>query len=53
MVFSGFRFCRAADGNGQPIVIVYHGKTRADDMAALKITGDVGGNLESLVQLAS
>ena len=53
MVFPGFRLSRAADGNGQPIVIVNHGKTRADDMAALKVTGDVGGNLESLVQLVS
>ncbi len=50
MVFSGFRFCRAAANNKQPIVIVNHGKTRADDMASLKIEGDVGENLENLVQ---
>ncbi len=53
MVFSGFRFCRAAAGNGQPIVIVNHGKTRADDMAALKITGDIGENLDKLVRLVN
>ena len=45
-----FRFCRAAANNKQPIVIVNHGKTRADDMASLKIEGDVGENLENLVQ---
>ena len=53
MVFSGFRFCRAAASNGQPIVIVNHGKTRADDMAALKVTGDIGENLDKLVRLVN
>lgn len=53
MVFSGFRFCRAAASNKQPIILVNHGKTRADDMASLKVSGDVGENLDNLVQLVS
>jgi len=51
MVFSGFRFCRAAQKNGQPIAIVNHGKTRADDIASLKIPGDIGDKLDKLVCL--
>ena len=37
MVFSGFRFCRAAAAAGKPIAMVNLGKTRADDMIGLKI----------------
>lgn len=37
MVFSSFRFCRAAAQSGRPIVIVNRGVTRADDLAALKL----------------
>jgi NAD-dependent SIR2 family protein deacetylase len=48
MVFSGFRFARDAALRGQPIVIVNHGKTRADDLATLKIDGDVGVRLQRL-----
>jgi NAD-dependent SIR2 family protein deacetylase len=51
MVFSGFRFCRAAANNGQPIAIVNHGKTRADDMATIKVSGDVGDNLGNLARM--
>ncbi|MBX2869558.1 MAG: NAD-dependent protein deacetylase [Acidiferrobacterales bacterium] len=51
MVFSGFRFCRAAANSGQPIAIVNHGKTRADDIATIKISGDVGTNLQYLVRV--
>lgn len=36
-VFSGFRFCRHAQKRGIPIIIVNEGKTRADDIATLKI----------------
>jgi NAD-dependent SIR2 family protein deacetylase len=36
-VFSGFRFCRLAAQAGKPIAAVNLGKTRADDMLALKI----------------
>ena len=36
-VFSGFRFCRLAAQAGKPIAAVNLGKTRADDMLALKV----------------
>ncbi len=36
-VFSGFRFCRLAAQAGKPIAVVNVGKTRADDMLALKV----------------
>lgn len=50
MVFSGFRFARAAQRLGVPIAIVNRGVTRADELAALKIEGNVG---EILTQLAA
>jgi len=54
MVFSGFRFCRDAAARGQPIVIVNDGRTRADDLATLKIGGDCGTRLARLAdRLAS
>jgi NAD-dependent SIR2 family protein deacetylase len=37
VVFSGFRFCRLAQLAGKPIAAINLGKTRADDMLALKI----------------
>jgi NAD-dependent SIR2 family protein deacetylase len=37
IVYSGFRFCRLAAESGKPIAVVNLGKTRADDMLALKI----------------
>lgn len=37
MVFSSFRFCRAAVKAGIPIAIVNRGVTRADDLATLKL----------------
>jgi NAD-dependent SIR2 family protein deacetylase len=40
MVFSGFRFVRHADATGTPIAIVNQGRTRADDLAALRIDAD-------------
>lgn len=42
MVFSGFRFARAAARLGVPIAIVNRGITRADDLSALTIQGNVG-----------
>ncbi|MEI9951767.1 MAG: NAD-dependent protein deacetylase [Pseudomonadota bacterium] len=42
MVFSGLRFARAAARLGVPIAIVNRGITRADDLSALKIQGNVG-----------
>lgn len=37
MVFSGYRFCRAAAEQGKPIAAVNLGRTRADDLLSLKI----------------
>ena len=42
MVFSGFRFARLAVEIGNPVAIVNQGRTRADDLAALKLEGDCG-----------
>lgn len=37
MVYSGFRFCRAAAELGKPIAAVNLGRTRADDLLTLKL----------------
>ena len=42
MVYSGFRFVRAAHEAGLPIAIVNRGRTRGDELAELKVEGDVG-----------
>lgn len=42
MVFSGFRFARLALEIGKPIAILNQGRTRADDIADLKLDGDCG-----------
>jgi NAD-dependent SIR2 family protein deacetylase len=39
-VFSGFRLCRRASELGKPVAILNPGKTRADDMAQIKLEGD-------------
>ena len=46
MVFSGFRFARHAAERGKPIAILNRGRTRADDIATLKIDADCGTVLE-------
>jgi NAD-dependent SIR2 family protein deacetylase len=40
MVYSGYRFPRRAAETGKPIAIVNRGRTRADDIAALRIDAD-------------
>ena len=45
MVYSGFRFVRFAHDLGLPIAIVNRGRTRGDELAALKVEGDVGAVL--------
>ncbi|HEY0503011.1 MAG TPA: NAD-dependent protein deacetylase [Lysobacter sp.] len=47
MVYSGFRFARMASETGLPIAILNRGRTRADDLAGLKIEEDAGGVLEA------
>jgi NAD-dependent SIR2 family protein deacetylase len=37
MVYSGFRFCRMAAASGKPIAAINLGRTRADDLLAIKI----------------
>ena len=48
MVYSGFRFARRAHETGKPIAIVNRGKTRADDIAAVKVDADCGDVLSQL-----
>jgi NAD-dependent SIR2 family protein deacetylase len=40
MVYSGFRFAKRAGETQKPIAIVNKGKTRADDLAHIKVEGD-------------
>jgi NAD-dependent SIR2 family protein deacetylase len=49
-VYSGFRFCREAAALDIPIVLVNRGRTRADDLAAVKVAGDAGAVLAELVR---
>lgn len=48
MVYSGYRFCRAAADSGVPIAIVNRGLTRADDLARVKVDAEVGAALEQV-----
>ncbi len=49
MVFSGYRFCLAAAEMGKKVALVNRGKTRADDLAHLKVEGDCGDVLQDLL----
>ena len=49
MVFSGFRFARQAFELGKPIAIVNQGKTRADDLATIKLDADCAEILPMLM----
>ncbi len=42
MVYSGFRFARMASEAGLPIALLNRGRTRADELAGLKIEADAG-----------
>ncbi len=48
MVYSGYRFARRAAESGKPIAIVNRGRTRADDIAMLKIDADCGDILDQV-----
>jgi NAD-dependent SIR2 family protein deacetylase len=50
MVFSGYRFCRAALEQRKPIVAINLGRTRADDILAIKITEPCGVVLAQLLE---
>ena len=49
MVYSGYRFVRLAHDAGLPIAIVNRGRTRGDDLAGLKVEGDVGALLSGAI----
>jgi NAD-dependent SIR2 family protein deacetylase len=49
MVWSGFRFAREAARRGVPIAIINEGRTRADELAAVKIDARCGEALPSLL----
>jgi NAD-dependent SIR2 family protein deacetylase len=53
MVFSGYRFARAAARRGLPIAVVNRGKTRADELAVLRASGNVGELLGRALGVAS
>jgi NAD-dependent SIR2 family protein deacetylase len=48
MVYSSFRFCRAAHANRKPIVAVNRGATRADDLLDFKVAADCATTLRAL-----
>jgi NAD-dependent SIR2 family protein deacetylase len=48
MVFSGYRFVRAAVRAGKPVVAINHGHTRADGELTLKIERPCGPTLQAL-----
>ena len=49
MVFSGFRFCRAAGQANKQICIINKGRTRADNELNLKIEADCSETLNQLI----
>ena len=50
MVFSGYRFCLAAQAAGKPVAAVNEGTTRADALLALKVEDDCGRVLARLAE---
>ena len=51
MVYSGFRFCRLAQAAGKPIAAVNLGRTRADELLALKVEASAEQVLPLVAQL--
>jgi len=50
MVYSGFRFCKAAQDAHIPVAIINDGRTRADEMAAVRAGGNCTEVLAELRQ---
>ncbi|HZX21956.1 MAG TPA: NAD-dependent protein deacetylase [Woeseiaceae bacterium] len=50
MVFSGFRFARYAAEAGKAVAIVNRGRTRADELAGLRVDADCGEVLSEALQ---
>ncbi|WP_434031815.1 NAD-dependent protein deacetylase [[Pseudomonas] boreopolis] len=53
MVYSGFRFVQAAARAGLPVAALNHGRTRADELLALKVEHDCAGALAFLLEGAA
>jgi NAD-dependent SIR2 family protein deacetylase len=53
MVFSGYRFVRAAARLGRPIAVVNRGHTRADAHACIKLEGEAGRSLSDVAHFLS
>src|SRR5690554_3699038 len=53
MVYSGFRFARIAHESGKPLAILNRGATRADDLASLRLDGEVGATLQRAAAAAA
>lgn len=49
MVYSGFRFARMARERGMPLAILNRGRTRADDLADLKLDADCADALAAAI----
>ncbi|HST43946.1 MAG TPA: NAD-dependent protein deacetylase [Luteimonas sp.] len=49
MVYSGYRFARMAGERGLPLAILNRGRTRADDLATLKVDADIGTALTAVL----
>ena len=50
MVYSGYRFCLRAKELGKPIAAINLGRTRADDLFALKVEEGCAPALQRLVE---
>jgi NAD-dependent SIR2 family protein deacetylase len=50
MVFSGYRFCRAASEQGKPVAAINLGHTRADAELSVKFNDDCGRVLTALIE---
>lgn len=50
MVYSGFRFARAAARQGKPLACLNLGRTRADDLYTLKVAAPLDASLGALVE---
>jgi NAD-dependent SIR2 family protein deacetylase len=49
-VFSGYRFCLEAARRGLPIALLNRGRTRADDLATLKLDADCAETLAAALE---
>jgi NAD-dependent SIR2 family protein deacetylase len=53
MVYSGFRFAREARLQNKPLLVLTQGKTRADDIATVKIDAEIISTLSSALSSLS